>query len=54
MSAEKLSPLYSTPEGYECETVYGLFKSRTKWKEHARRELADWLDEQRAMQAEAA
>jgi len=52
--AEILSPLYSTPEGYECETVYGLFKSRNKWKTSARVELADWLQANRDSAPEAA
>jgi len=51
MSNELKSPLYPTPAGYECETVYGLFQTCVKWKEKAKRELERWLSEQREPEA---
>jgi hypothetical protein len=49
---EITSPFYSTPSGYECETIYGVFHSVAKFKNQAKKELADWLDSNRAVAGE--
>ena len=39
--------LISTPDGYECETEFGLFQTSQSWKARARLELAEWIAAQR-------
>lgn len=54
MNNEILSPLYAVPNGYECETVYGLFTTSCKWKVKAQVELQRWLADNRQPEPEAA
>lgn len=39
--------LICTPQGYECETEYGLFQTTQTWKAKARIELEQWIAAQR-------